>query len=375
MTIHLVSLVHTETTRAWEFCAYTSRNRKWATMMSRLGYDVRLYAGEANEAECAEHIPLVTRAEQRAWFPDYDPTTSAFNDFDPAGIGWSTFNERAAAAIRERAQPGDILAITMGLTHRPVAVELVDLDLLHVEIGVGYTGVWAPYRVFETNAWRSFMAALEPSDDLRWYDATIPCFWEPEAFPAGAGDGGYFLFMGRLIGRKGVSVASETCQRLGAKLLIAGQGVASVKPGRIVTTDGTVLEGDVEYVGVVAPAERATLMGGAIATFAPTMYHEPGGGVAVEAQLTGSPVLATPYGAFPELIHQGATGFLCSTLAEFVAAGKAAPSLDRAMIREQAMGRFSTDVVGPQYAAYLDRLATLRGDGWYSIAEPVGVLV
>ena len=364
MTIHLLALCHTESTRAWEFCAYTSRNRKWATMMTRLGHEVILYAGEANEAECAEHVTLATRAEQRAWFPWYDGSMP-FNDFDPAGEGWRTFNARAVAAIRERAKPRDILAITMGLTQRPVAEALADLALMPVEIGVGYSGVWAPYRVFETNAWRSYMAAREPTDDLRWFDATIPCFWEPEAFPAGRGDGGYFLYMGRVMARKGVQVAAETCQRLGARLVIAGQGVENVKPGRIVATDGTVLEGDVEYAGVLGPAERAVVMGGAIASFTPTTYLEPGGGVAVEAMLTGTPVLATPYGAFPETIRHGETGFLCSTLAEFTAAAVAAPALRRKAIRAYARGRFTTDVVGPQYTAYFDRLGSLWRSGWY----------
>ena len=64
--------------------------------------------------------------------------------------------------------------------------------------------------------------------------------------------------------RKGPHIA-QACRRLGAKLLVAGQGAAFWSRDRIVCEDGTLLEGDVEYLGVLGPQERARLMGGAIA--------------------------------------------------------------------------------------------------------------
>lgn len=367
VTIHIVGFPHTETTREFEFCAYTAKMRKLATMLTRAGMEVILYSGEANEAQCAEHVVIVTREEQRRWFPDWDHSRQVFNGFNADDEWWTVANTRAADEIRKRAKPGDILSIGMGISQQSVANALKDEDLLVVETGVGYSGVFAPYRIFESWAWRHYMASREKLDTIRFYDTVIPNFFEAEAFPEGKGDGGYYLFIGRMIERKGPHIAAEACKRIGAKLIVAGQCVDRAEPGRITCLDGTVLEGDVEYAGLVGPEERARLMGGAIAVFVPTLYLEPFGGVSVEAQMCGTPAIVSNWGGLIENVVEGATGFRCSTLAEFVAAAKKADSLDRRDIRDHARATWSTDVIAPQYAAYFDHLNTLYGDGWYSL--------
>jgi glycosyltransferase involved in cell wall biosynthesis len=369
VTVHLLGLPHTETTREFSWCAYTEKVRKMATMLTALGERVVIYGGEANDAECAEHVPIVSRAEQSAWFANWDPTKSYWNPpraWEADTPWWRSFNERAASEIRRRAEPRDILSITMGTSHRPISDALGDLDLLRVETGIGYQGAWAPYRVFESWAWRNFMAAKESTDTVRFYDEVIPNYFEVSAFPRGSGTGGYFLYMGRLIERKGPHIAAQACRRLGAKLVVAGQGAVSWSNRLIVCADGTRIEGDIEYVGLAGPEERARLMGEATAVFVPTMYLEPFGGVSVEAQMTGTPAIVSNYGGLVENVIEGATGFRCSTLADFVRAAERAPSLPREPIREHASATWSTEAIGPQYLAYFERLRELYGAGWYA---------
>src|ERR1017187_1803522 len=38
--LHIISLVHTETTREYDWCAFTAKARKFVTMMTSIGYDV-----------------------------------------------------------------------------------------------------------------------------------------------------------------------------------------------------------------------------------------------------------------------------------------------------------------------------------------------
>ncbi len=360
VTLHLLGLPHLDTVRANSWCAYTQRTRDFATMMD----GVVLYAGETNDADC-EHVPLVTQAEQMNWWPDYQPQRDVFNSFDPNTPGWRAFNERAATAIRDRAEPGDVVAMTMGTSHRPAWDAIGRDDLVPVEPGCGYAGVWAPYRVYESWAWRHYLAGKAPTDDVRFYDEVIPRAYDIADFPEGTGTGGYFLYVGRLMGRKGPQIAADACKRLGAKLLVAGQGMASVEPGKIACQDGTTLTGDVEYVGVVGPEERAKLMGDAIALFAPTMYLEPFGGVSVEAQLTGTPAIVSDWGGLTENVIAGVTGYRCSVLAQFAGAGRAAPSLDRTFIRQHAQATWGMDAIRPRFVEYFERLETLRGAGWY----------
>lgn len=367
MTLHLLGLPHTETTRAFESCAFTAKTRKFATMMTAQRHDVILYAGEANEADVKEHVTVVTCAEQQEWWPWYSPTGHrVFDDFDAAKPGWQTFNQRTIAAMSGRTKPGDILALTMGTSQRVVAEAFPHLPA--VEVGVGYSGVWSPYRVYESYAWQNYLMRWYHSDDdqVRFYDDVIPNFFERDAFPLGDGKGGYYLFMGRLMGRKGPTIAAEACKRIGAKLVVAGQGAQSWSKKKIVCTDGTVIDGDVEYIGVLGPEERARVMGGATAVFVPTLYLEPFGGVSVEAQMCGTPAIVTPSGGLVENVR---SRWICHTLAEFAAAAESAATLtlaDRVAIQLRAQAIWSTDRIGPRYTRYLDRISGLSGAGWYS---------
>jgi glycosyltransferase involved in cell wall biosynthesis len=110
-------------------------------------------------------------------------------------------------------------------------------------------------------------------------------------------------------------------------------------------------------------------MGGAIATFAPTLYIEPFGNVVIESQACGTPTITTDWGAFTENNPDGVTGFRCRTLQEFMDAAEKVKTLDRALIRERAVSLYNLDTIGHQYNAYFERLLTLWGKGWYEMGD------
>ena len=364
VTVHLITpSPHSETTRRFDVDAFAAKCRRLGTMLTRQGYNVILYGGgDTTESEVAEYVPLVSSAEQAEWFGDFDPMTQVFNDFEPRTTPWLAFNGRAIEAIKERMQPRDILGLTMGLSHERISQET---GLLTVETGIGYPGVFAPFRVYESHAWQHYLAG-KGSDDVRFFDTVIPNSYDAEEFPLGSGKGGYHLYIGRWTARKGVEIAVEATKRLGVKLLMAGPGVEH-QADHVVSGGGLTLAGDhIEHIGSVTGAARAELMGEAAAVWAPTTYLEPFGSVVTEAMTTGTPVITTDWGAFTETVQQGVTGYRCRTLAEFVQAGLDVRSLDRDAIRAYALSRFSTAVCGPQYDAYLRKLETLWGDGWYA---------
>ena len=76
----------------------------------------------------------------------------------------------------------------------------------------------------------------------------------------------------------------------------------------------------------------------------------------VEAMACGTPVIAFRRGSMPELIDDGATGFLVDDMDEALAAVGRAKSVDREGIRKQAVARFDKERM---VAAYLDAYQAL----------------
>lgn len=350
MRFHVVALPHTHVTKDFASCAFTEKVRRFCVMMTDLGHEVILYAGEKNEASVTEHVVCISEDLRAAAVGKNHYTTASFDTNLPH---WQVFNATVINKMRERLEPKDFICLIGGYAHKPIADAFPNHTA--VEFGVGYGGTFAKYRVFESYAWmHSIYAGYNnpTAVDGNFFDAVIPGYLEPEMFPEGDGDGDYYFFIGRMIDRKGYRIAQEVCEHLGKRLILAGPGEGS---------------GYGEFVGNVGPEERARLMGGAIAQFAPTLYIEPFGNVAIEAQVCGTPTITTDWGAFTETNINGLTGYRCRTLAEFVQAAEDVKSLDRAAIRKHAIEHYSLEVIGKMYESYFKRLLTLWDDGWYQL--------
>ena len=350
MRFHVTALPHTQTSTAYTACAYTAKVLFFCRMMMDRGHEVFLYSGADNEAPCTEHIPCVSEDDRAAHVGDSHFTSASFDYSLPF---WTNANAKMAAEIRKRMQPKDFLCIIGGYAQKPIADALP--EMMAVEFGVGYGGTFSKYRVFESYAWMHicYGAATmgKPHDaDGHWWDAVIPGYLDPAMFPFSAEKDDYYLFIGRLVDRKGYRIASDVCFDLGKKLVVAGQGTPPV---------------GCEYVGVVGPEERGRLMSRAKAVFVPTQYVEPFGNVNVEAQACGTPVITTDWGAFTETVQDGVTGFRCRTFGEFKRAAEQVHTLDPHKIREWAVSRYSLDVIGEKYEDYFMRLMHLWGAGWY----------
>ncbi|MDR7492236.1 MAG: glycosyltransferase [Armatimonadota bacterium] len=366
-----MALPHAHVDERATVCAFTQKVRKFCRMLGERGWEIVLYAGaDSQPAGASELVPLFSEAEREEWYGPFD-----LNRLPLVAGAWSASqpsfrvtNERAVAELRRRLEPGDLVLLTGGLAQKPIAEALP--GALVAEWAAGYEGWFASFVCFESSAWRHHCYGQRGINDGRWYDAVIPNFFDPHEWPLCQGPGDYLLFMGRLTARKGPHVAAEVARAAGMPLLVAGAGCAEARPGLVVCQDGTRLEGDVRYLGTVGGEERARLMAGARALLAPTLYVEPFGAVAVEAQLCGTPAITTDWGAFAETVVQGVTGFRFHTLAEGVEAVERAGDLDPGRVRAEALARYSLEAVAPLYEQWLQRLAGLWGDGWYTAPHP-----
>lgn len=355
MRFHVVSLPHTQTTYEYSACAFTEKVRKFCIMMKDLGHTVFLYAGDQNDAPCDELITCITEKERATAVGANHYTQASFNYFLPH---WKKFNANAIQGIRARAEQKDFICVIGGRAHQQIANALP--HMVTVEFGIGYGGTFSKYRVWESYAWMHTVYGAQqhnhnPNDvDGIFFDAVIPGYFEPELFTYSEEKDDYYLFIGRLVNRKGYSIAAETCKRLGKRLLLAGQ-VSDPLPDYG------------EYVGVIGPEKRNELMSRAKACFVPTTYIEPFGNVAVESMYCGTPVISTDWGAMTETVLHGKTGFRCRTLNEFIEAAKNVDKIDPYTCHVHARDNYSLEVIGKKYEDHFERLLTLWGNGWYEV--------
>jgi len=166
----------------------------------------------------------------------------------------------------------------------------------------------------------------------------------------------YVLYLGRFTSGKGPIEAIQTARALGLRLLMAGPEDRYFREQVQPLMDGKL----VEYVGYAGPAERDQLLGGARALLYPIQYAEAFGLVLVEAMLCGTPTAAMNYGAVPEVLEDGLSGFCAATPEEFAQIVPKCVTLDRRRIRERAEQRFSAERMARDYASVYEKICAGR---------------
>lgn len=177
------------------------------------------------------------------------------------------------------------------------------------------------------------------------------------AFEATAGK--YLAFLGRISPEKRLDRAIEIARRTGIPLKVAAKIYdedrtyfhEQIEPR---LQENTAL---VEFIGEVGGEEKNRFLGGARALVFPIDWPEPFGLVMIEALACGTPVVAWRNGSVPEIIDDGVTGFVVSSIDEAVAAVERIDDIDRAMCRRVFEERFDARRMALDYVAIYRRQA------------------
>lgn len=395
MRFHALALPHTVTAPEYSACAFTQKVLKFCKMMTERGHTVYHYGHERSQVVCTEHITVMDDATLKEAYGDYDWRSTQFKHSvdDHAN---KAFIERAVPAVGLKKQAGDFLLLFWSSGHVPIAA--AHRDLVPVEPGIGcYNPLVAPFAVFESYAVMHgvyakhsvvprFMDAVVPNyfDAADFYDASEPALVDAvskslvtEASKAEASEalktiarlpyGKYVVAIGRIIDVKGFQIAYDTCRLTGHKLVLAGQGDPKSIFGPSFVSAPPEDSLGCTFLGYVEPHERAFLLAGATALMCPTMYVEPFGGVNVEAQMSGIPVISTDWGAFAETVVHGVTGYRCRALEHFVWALRNVATLDRKRIVKWAHSNYGFTKIAAMYEEYFSMLSTVHaGKGFYA---------
>ena len=360
--IHVLSVPHTRTNLDHASCSITQKVWLFCKMMHNRGHIIYHYGTEGSAPFCTENITVVSNETWEKVYGNADITADM--PFDRSDDVYQEFHRRAIEEIGKRKQPYDIILPFWGIDEKEICE--AHPDLITIEPGIGYTGSFADIRVYESYGWMN--CQLGDMEHPKWYHTVIPPFFDLDEFNCTIPfeermKDPYFVFLGRVTESKGVQIAIQVCEKLGVKLKIAGHLYGEYASYEF--------SDNIEYVGSVGIEERKHLLERAIGTFMPSMYTEPFGYVQVESMLSGTSVITTDWGSFPEVNINGLTGYRGRTFADFVNGAKniLEGKIDINKCRKYAE-KYSFDPIATKYEKFFgDVMNIYTGEGWYHLSK------
>jgi glycosyltransferase involved in cell wall biosynthesis len=160
----------------------------------------------------------------------------------------------------------------------------------------------------------------------------------------------YLVFLGRIAPHKAPHLAIQIAKEVHRPIIIAGSPLTAEDKDYFKKKIQPLIEGDqVQYIGPVNDDGKNQLFGKALALLFPIQWEEPFGLVMIEAMSCGVPVIACNKGSVPEIVDYGKTGFYANSPNELSSLVDEAIRLDRKVVREHAMGRFSSQRMADDY--------------------------
>ena len=186
----------------------------------------------------------------------------------------------------------------------------------------------------------------------------IPNGVDLDGFGSPRKSGSYLLAMGRICPEKGLHFAIDAAEQAQLNLIIAGTVYEYPEHRRYFDSEiAPRLNQHVRFIGPVGGERKRSLLAGAKCLLLPSLVHETSSLIAMESLAAGTPVIAWPNGALPELISPGQTGFLASSVREMAQAIARLDEIDRRACRREAENKFDARVMVSRYLQLYARAA------------------
>jgi len=188
------------------------------------------------------------------------------------------------------------------------------------------------------------------------YLATIYHGIDTKKYTIGSSKEDFLLFIGRIMPEKGVHLAIEAAKQSKHKLVIAGIVDERDKQYFTEQIEPQIDGKQIVFFGPADEEQKIDLMQRAQAHLFPTQWDEAFGLVMIEAMACGTPTVGWDKGALPEVIKEGKTGFVVSSVEEMAAAIKKVSAIDAKVCRVEAVERFSRSAMARGYEAIYKKL-------------------
>lgn len=360
--LHVIGIPHTKTNLDYTTCAFTQKVYKFCKMMHDRGHYVINYGVEGSNPECDENVSVVPDEIFQKVYGNRD--AKKFYDTSQNNECYATFYKNTIKEISKRKQPGDIALAFWGCGIQPIIY--AHRDMIWVHPGIGYDSPLEEgieFRVFESNALRSEYYGHLGVCYWRQTDRVIPNYFDSNDFEYKdeSQKEDYFLYLGRVYDTKGLNIILNVVKQTGIKLKVAGQLADQYLDENFKWPE------NVEYVGLADVEKRKKLMSNAKGSFLMARYLEPFGGVQIENFLSGTPMITTNAGCYPETNPNGLTGYCCNNLKETI---DAVEKIKRGEIKSvdcRKWGeRYLLNNIAPQFESFFeDCIRMHNGDDIY----------
>lgn len=259
--------------------------------------------------------------------------------------------------VRKRADEFDVVHFHIDMLHFPLFEEMAGrtLTTLHGRLDLkDLPGVYDRWRRFPLVSISNHQR--RPLEAANWIATAYHGLPLDLYAPALQPENDYLLFLGRICPEKRPDRAIEIARRARLPLKIAAK-VDPVDTAWFEDVIEPLLEDPlVEFLGEVDDLRKEELLGNARATLFPIDWPEPFGLVMIESLACGTPVIAWNCGSVPEVLEDGLTGAVVTSIDAAVEAVDRVAGFDRARIRREFEQRFSTPIMAGRYAAIYEQL-------------------
>jgi glycosyltransferase involved in cell wall biosynthesis len=339
----------------WELVAYNL-----VEALVRRGHDVTVFAARGSRVsgrlvETCPHALAVWPEAERNRVRELDPQSGLLEGPPDA----RALEQLHIAQCMEQAAAGSFDIVHSHLhIHALMFARLIPCPLVTTLHGAAWVRSAHPaLRAFQempfvslSDAERGFLPELN-------YVATVYNGICIEDFPFEGTKDDYLLFAGRLSPEKGAAEAVQIAKRTGRRLLLAGMIEPQYQSYFDAHLEPHLDDKQIAYLGLLSQADLAPVYRKAAAVLFPIKWAEPFGLVAVEAQASGTPLIANRCGALPEIIKDNETGFVVDSIDEAVAAVDRLESISPMACRLNAETRFTVAHMGQGYERVYMRLA------------------
>ena len=268
-------------------------------------------------------------------------------------IGDPWYEAAHAVSAYERGHEFDILHDHTGPVGASIGA-MSDSPTVHTLHGPFTDQTRMLYRRIAHGHWFAAISESQRSmapENLRWAGVIyngIPL----DHYPFREDKDDYVFFLGRADEEKAPHLAIEAARRAGRRLVMCVTTKNEREQAYWADKVKPLLSDDVEVRGECDQEQKTELLARAAALLFPIQWDEPFGLVMTEAMACGTPVVAWRNGSVPEVVADGETGFIVSSVEEMAAAIARVGDLDPHVMRARVKERFSAEgmVAGYEHA-------------------------